>query len=95
MRKLSVILLIGLPALAQITGGHETVQDAIRFERQKDAADARQARIEAGRAANSTADREDDSATVNTTKTSKAKKSSAAKSSASRTQKDKSSEPEK
>ena len=91
MRKLSVILLIGLPALAQITGGHETVQDAIRFQRQKDAADARQARIEARRSDNSTADREDGSGTVNTTRT---KKSSASKSSASRTQKNKASQPQ-
>jgi hypothetical protein len=52
---------MGLPALAQVTGGHDTVQDAIRFERQKDAADARQARIEARRAGNSSADREDNS----------------------------------
>jgi hypothetical protein len=75
-------LLLGLPALAQVTGGNETVQDAIRFERQKDAADARQARIEARRAANSDADREDTTATA--AKSAKAKKSPAAKGSAAR-----------
>ena len=63
MRKsLSLVLFLGLPALAQVTGGHETEQDAIRFERQKDAAAARQARIENRRAANSNADREADDA---------------------------------
>jgi hypothetical protein len=51
MRKsLSLMLFIGLGSvMAQVEGGHDTVQDAIRFERQKDAADARQARIEASR----------------------------------------------
>ena len=63
--SLTLVLLFGLagaPAAftshAQITGGNETVQDAIRFERAKDAADARQARIETQRERNSTADRE-------------------------------------
>ena len=46
-----------VPAFAQITGGHETVQDAIRFERQKDAAAARQARIEARQSGASSAER--------------------------------------
>ena len=56
MRKtLSLMLFVGLGSvMAQVQGGHETVQDAIRFERQKDAAAARQARIEA---AQSSADR--------------------------------------
>jgi hypothetical protein len=70
-------LFIGLPALAQITGGHETVQDAIRFERQKDAADARQARIEAGREANSSADRSTSNNTAR--KSSKTRKGSASR----------------
>jgi hypothetical protein len=70
---------LGLPAFAQVTGGHETVQDAIRFERQKDAAAARQARMEAGREANSSADRTDTSGT-NAHKSSKARKGSAARS---------------
>lgn len=80
MRKsLITVLLLGLPALAQVTGGNESVQDAIRFERQKDAAAARQARIEARNTRNSSADRTaDDSTTVN--KTSRAKKGSAARS---------------
>ena len=68
--------------MAQVTGGTETVQDAIRFERQKDAADARQARIEARRAANSNADREATNASAH--KSSKTKRSSAAKGSAAR-----------
>jgi hypothetical protein len=59
-KSLSLVLFFGLPVLAQVQGGHETVQDAVRFERQKDAAAARQARIESRRAANSTADREAD-----------------------------------
>jgi hypothetical protein len=80
-KSLSLVLLLGLPALAQVTGGHETVQDAIRFEKQKDAASARQARIEARRGANSSADREDESGQVTkSSKTSKAKKGSAARS---------------
>ena len=56
MRKtLSLMLFVGLGSvMAQVQGGHETVQDAIRFERQKDAAAARQVRIEAAR---SSADR--------------------------------------
>ena len=56
MRKtLSLMLFVGLGSvMAQVQGGHETVQDAIRFERQKDAAAARQARIEASK---SSADR--------------------------------------
>ena len=51
MRKsLCLMLFVGLGSvMAQVQGGHETVQDAVRFERQKDAADARQARIEAPR----------------------------------------------
>lgn len=36
-------------SMAQVQAGRDTVQDAIRFERQKDAADARQARIESQR----------------------------------------------
>ncbi len=63
--SLTLVLFVGLagaPAVltshAQITGGNETVQDAIRFEREKDAADARQERIEAQRERNSSADRE-------------------------------------
>ena len=47
--------------VAQVTGGRETVQDAIRFERQKDAAAARQARIEGRQEAN----RSDESGTAN------------------------------
>jgi hypothetical protein len=82
-KSLSLILLLGLPALAQITGGHETEQDAIRFERQKDAADARQARIEARRAGNSSADRESE-------ETARVTKSSGAKSSAARSTRTKS-----
>jgi hypothetical protein len=69
-KSLSLVLFLGLPALGQVTGGHETEQDAIRFERQKDAAAARQARIESRRAANSNADREADDAN----KVSKARK---------------------
>jgi len=63
MRKsLSLVLFLGLagasvPSRAQITGGHETVADAIRFERQKQAAADRQARIEAGNNQNTNADR--------------------------------------
>jgi len=71
-KSLSLVLFLGLPALAQVTGGQETEQDAIRFERQKDAAAARQARIESGRAANSDADREMDSGNK-ASKTSKAR----------------------
>jgi hypothetical protein len=81
-KSLVLTLLLGLPALAQVTSGNETVQDAIRFERQKDAADARQARIEARRSSNSNADREDASGTV--TRSAKTKKSPAAKGSAAR-----------
>jgi hypothetical protein len=58
-KSLSLVLFLGLPVLGQVQSGNETVQDAIRFERQKDAAAARQARIESRRAANSTADREE------------------------------------
>ena len=76
--SLSLLLLLGLPALAQVTGGHETVQDAIRFERQKDAAAARQARIEGRRETNSSADRADTSGAVH--KTSRARKGSSARS---------------
>jgi hypothetical protein len=56
MRITSLILFfcLAVPSVAQTQGGHETVQDAIRFERQKDAAAARQARIESRR---SSADR--------------------------------------
>jgi hypothetical protein len=81
-KSLGLILFVGLPALAQVQGGHETVQDAIRFEKQKDAAAARQARIENRRAANSTADREAaDTNQVNTTnKARKAKSGSASRS---------------
>jgi hypothetical protein len=59
MRKLLTfaMLLPGIPCVAQVTGGRETVQDAIRFERQKDASAARQARIERRQAQGSTADR--------------------------------------
>jgi hypothetical protein len=81
-KSLILTLLLGLPALAQVTSGNETVQDAIRFERQKDAADARQERIEARRAANSNADREDTAGAV--TRSAKTKKSPAAKGSAAR-----------
>jgi hypothetical protein len=59
-------LLLGLPALAQVTGGDESVQDAIRFERQKDAAAARQARIENRRGSNSSADRQDNTGAAKT-----------------------------
>jgi hypothetical protein len=59
-KSLALVLFFGMPALAQVQGGHETVQDAIRFERQKDAAAARQARIENKRAGNSTANRATD-----------------------------------
>jgi hypothetical protein len=78
-KSLSLILLLGLPAFAQITGGTETVQDAIRFQREKDAADARQARIEARRAAGSSADREEESGQV-VKKIQKTKKGSATRS---------------
>jgi len=73
-KSLTMILFVGLPALAQITGGHETVQDAVRFERQKDAAAARQARIEARREAKSSADRMNNSSS--TGKSSKTRKGS-------------------
>src|SRR5690349_254962 len=76
--SLSLLLLLGLPALAQVTGGHETVQDAVRFERQKDAAAARQARIEGRRGANSSADRTDTTGAVH--KSSRTRKGSAARS---------------
>lgn len=73
MRKsLSLVVLLGLagglavlPSKAQVTGGHETEQDAIRFEREKDAAAARQARIESRDRENSSADR----STTDTNKT--------------------------
>ena len=45
------------PCFAQMTGGHETVQDAIRFERQKDAAAARQARMESRQSRGASAER--------------------------------------
>ena len=83
MRKsLVTMLLLGLPALAQVTGGNESVQDAIRFERQKDAAAARQARVEARRSTNSSADRSsDENTTVNkTARANRANKGSAARS---------------
>jgi len=59
MRESTIFALIlaVMPCVAQVTGGHETVQDAIRFERQKDAAAARQARIEGQQAGNATAER--------------------------------------
>src|SRR5205814_4149557 len=78
-KSLSLILLLGLPAVAQVTGGHETVQDAIRFERQKDAADARQARIEARGGSGPSADRQDNRDTVR--QTSQARKHSASRNS--------------
>jgi hypothetical protein len=59
-KSFGLVILLALPALAQVTGGQESVQDAVRFERQKDAASARQARIEARRSGNSSADRESD-----------------------------------
>lgn len=61
MRKsLSLVIFLGWASglsIAQVQGGHESVQDAIRFERQKDAAAARQARIESRSAASAGADR--------------------------------------
>jgi hypothetical protein len=59
-KSLTLVLFFGMPAFAQVQGGHESVQDAVRFERQKDAAAARQARIESRRAGNSTANRATD-----------------------------------
>src|SRR5215467_2484039 len=50
-------LVSSLCSSAQITGGHETEQDAIRFERQKQAAADRQERIEKRGGENSTAER--------------------------------------
>ena len=52
-----VMFVAAIPCLAQVTGGRETVQDAIRFERQKEAAAARQARIESRQSGSSNADR--------------------------------------
>jgi hypothetical protein len=70
--------------MAQVQGGHDTVQDAIRFERQKDAADARQARIEAAKsnADRSSADRSSENARKNSsnTRTTKKKAGSASRS---------------
>jgi hypothetical protein len=79
MRKsLTLALFFGLmPCIAQVQGGHESVQDAIRWERQKDAAAARQSRMESGRTANSTADRS--TASGKRSKTRKAKAGSAAR----------------
>jgi hypothetical protein len=77
-KSLVTVLLLGLPALAQVTGGRETVQDAIRFERQKDAAAARQARIEAHSGRSSAERSADESSAAN--KPSRAKKGSAARS---------------
>jgi hypothetical protein len=59
MRKSTIFALLFavMPCMAQVTGGHETVQDAIRFERHKDAAAARQARIERQQGGNATAER--------------------------------------
>ena len=83
MRKIiPMLFLCGLPAMTQVTGGHETVQDAIRFERQKEAAAARQARIETTRDAKSTADRQDYSGKA--ARTSKTKKGSAERNKTSR-----------
>ena len=81
MRKsLCLMLFAGLGSvMAQVQGGHDTVQDAIRFERQKDAADARQAKIEA---AKSSADRssEDTRENARNTRTTKKKTGSASRS---------------
>jgi hypothetical protein len=79
-KSLTLALFLALPALAQVQGGTETEQDAIRFERQKDAAAARQARIESRREANSSADRqmEDTNRPARSTKARKGKTSSAA-----------------
>ena len=59
MRKpmIFAVVLAMAPCFGQITGGHENVQDAIRFERQKDAAAARQARMERRQSQSSTAER--------------------------------------
>ena len=61
MRKsLTLVIFLGWASgfsIAQVQGGHESVQDAIRFERQKDAAAARQARIESRSTASASADR--------------------------------------
>ena len=86
MRKiLTFALIFGVgPAFSQITGGHETVQDAIRFERQKEAAAARQARIESRQAGNSNADRSAER--PRTTKRQKAKTGSATRSETPRTE---------
>ena len=77
MRKslIFVFCLAVAPCFGQITGGHETVQDAIRFERQKDAAAARQARIEGRQNQRSNAERSAER--PKTSKPSKAKSGSA------------------
>ena len=64
-RILSFVSFFGLvaavtvqPSLGQITSGNENEQDAIRFERQKQAAAERQARLESRRSESSSADRD-------------------------------------
>ena len=75
MRKsLTLVIFLGWASgfsIAQVQGGHESVQDAIRFERQKDAAAARQARIESRSTASASADR----STTSTSKGAKTRKS--------------------
>ena len=87
MRKsLSLVLFLGLagatlvqPSRAQITSGNENVQDAIRFERQKQAAADRQARLDARRSESSSADRSATETKANP-KARRARKGSAARS---------------
>ena len=87
MRKtLSLVIFMGMvgavsvrPARAQISSGHETVQDAVRFERQKQAAADRQARLEARQGGNSNADRAEAEATKSKTPAKHRSKGSAAR----------------
>ena len=59
MRKVLTFawIAISVSCFAQVTRGRETVQDAIRFEKQKEAAAARQARIERAQQRKSSAER--------------------------------------
>ena len=77
MRKSMIFaaVLAMAPCFGQITGGRETVRDAIRFERQKDAAAARQARMERRQSQSSGAERSTER--PRTTKSRKAKSGSA------------------
>ena len=95
-RTLSFVSFCGLmaavavqPSLGQITGGHETEQDAIRFEKQKQAAADRQARLESRRSESSTADRAATEPNKTRPKARSNRKGSAARSSSSDQQREK------